>query len=70
MIKKTHITDDYTKETETAYITASEIGVQILKESEFNFSKESALAKSEEMRQKKIESLKNQIEKLEKMKFE
>lgn len=31
---------------------------------------ESAIAKAEEMRKKKIESLKKQIEKLEKMKFE
>ena len=33
-------------------------------------NKESAIQKAEEMRQKKIESLKNQIQKLEEMRFE
>lgn len=37
---------------------------------EWHRTKESAIAKAEEMRQKKIASLKKQIEKLEKMKFE
>lgn len=36
----------------------------------FSRDKETAIAKAEEMRQKKISSLKKQIEKLEKMKFE
>lgn len=36
----------------------------------FATDKESAIAKAEEMRQKKIASLKKQIQKLEKMKFE
>lgn len=36
----------------------------------FEKDKESAVSKAEEMRQKKIASLKKQIEKLEKMKFE
>ena len=37
---------------------------------DWHSDKESAIAKAEEMRQKKIESLKKQIEKLEEMKFE
>lgn len=37
---------------------------------EWHKTKESAIAKAEEMRKKKIASLKKQIEKLEKMKFE
>lgn len=37
---------------------------------EWHRTKESAIARAEEMRQKKIESLKNQIEKLEVLKFE
>ena len=37
---------------------------------EWHRTKESAIKKAEEMRQKKIESLKKQIEKLEKMRFE
>lgn len=37
---------------------------------EWHRTKESAIKKAEEMRQKKIASLKKQIEKLEKMKFE
>lgn len=37
---------------------------------EWHRTKESAIKKAEEMRQKKIQSLKNQIEKLEKMEFE
>lgn len=37
---------------------------------EWHRTKESAIAKAEEMRQKKIESLKSQIEKLEKLRFE
>lgn len=37
---------------------------------EWHKTKESAIAKAEEMRQKKIASLKNQIEKLEKMKLD
>lgn len=37
---------------------------------EWHTTKESAINKAEEMRKKKIVSLKNQIEKLEKMKFE
>ena len=37
---------------------------------ELVFDKQSAIKKSEEMRQKKITSLKKQIEKLERMRFE
>lgn len=37
---------------------------------DWHTSKKQAIAKAEEMRQKKIASLKKQIEKLEKMKFE
>lgn len=37
---------------------------------EWHETKESAISKAEQMRQKKISSLKKQIEKLEKMKFE
>ena len=37
---------------------------------EWHRTKESAIQKTEEMRQKKIDSLKKQIEKLERMKFE
>lgn len=37
---------------------------------DFEKDKEAAIAKAEQMRQKKISSLKRQIEKLEKMKFE
>lgn len=37
---------------------------------ELVFGKESAIKKAEEMRQKKISSLKKQIEKLEEMRFE
>ena len=39
-------------------------------DSEWHRTKECAIQKAEEMRQKKIESLKNQIEKLEGMRFE
>ena len=37
---------------------------------DYKLDKQSAVAKAKEMRQKKIASLKNQIEKLEKMRFE
>ena len=37
---------------------------------EWHKTKESAIARAEEMRQKKIESLKKQIEELKKMRFE
>lgn len=37
---------------------------------EWHKTKESAIKKADEMRQKKIESLKEQIEKLERMRFE
>ena len=37
---------------------------------DYKLDKDSAVAKAEEMRQKKIESLKKQIEKLERMRFD
>ena len=42
----------------------------VLDSDDFCFDYECAIQKAEEMRQKKIESLKNQIEKLEGMRFE
>lgn len=41
-----------------------------IKSGNIHFSKQSAIQKAEEMRQKKIESLKKQIKKLEEMRFE
>lgn len=49
---------------DTSYITAH------YHKEDYCLDKQSALAKAEQMRQKKIASLKKQIEKLEKMKFE
>ena len=43
---------------------------EIYSQKEWYRTKESAIKKAEEMRQKKIESLKKQIEKLERMRFE
>ena len=43
---------------------------EIYSQKEWYRTKESAIKKAEEMRQKKIASLKKQIEKLEKMRFE
>ena len=43
---------------------------EIYSQKEWHRTKESAIQKAEEMRQKKIDSLKKQIEKLEKMRFE
>lgn len=68
--KKLNVTDDYKKETEVMYVTVSERGVLLLKEDEFDICKQSAIAKAEQMRMNKIESLKKQIKKLELMKFE
>ena len=43
---------------------------RILNEGEWHSDKKQAIDKAEEMRQKKIESLKKQIDKLERMRFE
>ena len=43
---------------------------EVYNKKDYALNKESAIAKAEEMRQKKIVSLKKQIEKLEGMKFE
>ncbi len=43
---------------------------EVYPKNNWHYDKKYAVAKAEEMRKKKIASLKNQIEKLEKMKFE
>lgn len=45
-------------------------GNHFFERTEYHETKESAIEKAEEMRQKKIESLKKQIKKLEEMRFE
>ena len=55
---------------ETKYFCRSKNGDQYLDIGDFCFTYESAIQKAEEMRQKKIASLKKQIEKLERMVFE
>ena len=55
---------------QTEYFCRSKNGDQYLDIGDFCFTYELAIQKAEEMRQKKIESLKNQIEKLEEMRFE
>ena len=45
-------------------------GNHFFERTEYHETKESAIQKAEEMRQKKIESLKKQIKKLEEMRFE
>lgn len=57
-------------ETKIRYLCRSKDGEQYLDGSDFCFTYESAIQKAEEMRQKKIESLKSQIKKLEEMRFE
>ena len=53
------------------YLCQSQNGNKyILDSDDFCFDYESAIQKAEEMRQKKIEGLKKQIEKLEEMRFE
>lgn len=55
---------------QTKYLCRSKYGNQYLDIGDFCFTYESAIQKAEEMRQKKIESLKKQIKKLEEMRFE
>ena len=55
---------------QTKYFCRSKNGEQYLDIGDFYFTYESAINKAEEMRQKKIASLKKQIEKLEEMRFE
>lgn len=50
--------------------TGNNYCLEVYSKNEWCNRKESAIAKAEEMRKKKIASLKKQIEKLEKMKFE
>ena len=50
--------------------TISPVLCRILNEGEWHSDKKQAIDKAEEMRQKKIASLKRQIEKLEEMRFE
>ena len=50
--------------------TISPVLCRILNEGEWHSDKKQAIDKAEEMRQKKITSLKKQIEKLERMRFE
>ena len=53
------------------YLCKNAVGDQFYLDSDdFCYTYECAIEKAEEMRQKKIESLKKQIEKLEEMKFE
>lgn len=52
------------------YIKNSGLNTDYFYGSDWYFDKESAIKKAEEMRQKKIASLKKQIEKLEEMRFE
>lgn len=71
IVRRQIVIDEHTKEQVMGYIlcdaTGRKYGVQF---DDFEYSLESAIAKAEEMRQKKIASLKKQIEKLEGMKFE
>ena len=55
---------------ETKYFLRSKNGDQYLDIGDFCFTYELAIQKAEEMRRKKIDSLKKQIEKLERMRFE
>ena len=57
-------------ETKIRYFCRSKDGDQYLDGGDFCFTYELAVQKAEEMRQKKISSLKNQIEKLEEVRFE
>ncbi|WP_293666487.1 hypothetical protein [uncultured Parabacteroides sp.] len=57
----------YRDESKYAYVRGESIGYRMAKEAFYNH--EDAIKKAEEMRQKKISSLKKQIEKLEKLTF-
>ena len=58
-------------ETKIKYLCKNAVGDQFYLDSgDFCYTYECAIEKAEEMRQKKIESLKEQIENLEGMKFE
>lgn len=57
-------------EYKSRYLCRSKDGDQCLDGGDFCFTYELAVQKAEEMRQKKIASLKKQIEKLERMRFE
>ena len=62
--------DTYTKGKIFAFWNNDEMGAFYPHKEEVFFDKQSAIKKAEEMRQKKIESLKKQIKKLEEMRFE
>ena len=55
---------------QTKYFCRSKNGDQYLDIGDFCFTYKLAIQKAEEMRQKKIESLKKQIDKLERIRFE
>ena len=57
-------------EYKSRYLCRSKDGDRCLDRGDFCFTFELAIQKAEEMRQKEIASLKNQIEKLERMRFE
>ena len=57
-------------EYKSRYLCRSKDGDRCLDSGDFCFTFELAIQKAEEMRQKKIESLKKQIEKLERIRFE
>ena len=58
-------------ETKIKYLCKNAVGDQFYLDSDdFCYTYEAAIQKAEEMRQKKIESLKKQIKKLEEMRFE
>ena len=63
-------TQTQNKEKVFAFWNNDEFGIFYPSKGELFYDKESAIQKSEEMRQKKIESLKKQIKKLEEMRFE
>lgn len=63
-------TQTQNKEKVFAFWNNDEFGIFYPSKGELFYDKESAIQKAEEMRQKKIASLKKQIEKLEEMKFE
>ena len=69
--EKYKVEDIYTKEIEISCLCrASEGRKLLLNETDFSYSLEEAKYEAEKMRQKEINSLKNQIEKLERIRFE
>ena len=70
-VREMDISDEFSEEVTHEYELQDKYGLRyLLLRQDFEFDYKSAIKRAEEMRKKKIESLKKQIKKLEEMRFE